>query len=73
LAGVLFINFAMKCKEIRMYNEMVAHELWAFNLGVLSEETRNILFVLGTDLTYICSQVVAKQLLIKDTLMASQR
>jgi hypothetical protein len=27
LAGVLFINFAMKCKEIRQYNEMIAHEL----------------------------------------------
>lgn len=27
LAGVLFINFALKCKEIRQYNEMMAHEL----------------------------------------------
>jgi hypothetical protein len=27
LAGVLFINFVMKCREIRRYNEMMEHEL----------------------------------------------
>ncbi|KAL7527231.1 hypothetical protein ACHAXR_003672 [Thalassiosira sp. AJA248-18] len=27
LAGVLFINFVLKCREIRNYNYMMAHEL----------------------------------------------
>ena len=27
LAFVLFVNFLLKCREIRQYNEMMAHEL----------------------------------------------
>jgi hypothetical protein len=27
LAGVLLINFILKCQEIRLYYEMMSHEL----------------------------------------------